>query len=64
MIPIPDNMVAELARYLPMILAELPRKPTDSPRLINAIRITRINAIRLKRLDDENKQNINRKNQG
>ena len=43
----------------PMILELLPRNPTKSLRVANAIRMTKININKLKELDDERKRNRN-----
>lgn len=59
MIQVADNVVAELVRYIPMILELLPRNPTKSLRVANAIRMTKININKLKELDDERKRNRN-----
>lgn len=57
MIQVADNVVAELVRHIPMILELLPRNPTKSLRVANAIRMTKININKLKELDDERKRN-------
>lgn len=59
MIQVADNVVAELVRHIPMILELLPRNPTKSFRVANAIRMTKININKLKELDDERKRNRN-----
>lgn len=59
MIQVADNVVAELVRHIPMILELLPRNPTKSLRVANAIRMTKININKLKELDDERKRNRN-----
>lgn len=59
MIQVADNVVAELVRLIPMILELLPRNPTKSLRVANAIRMTKININKLKELDDERKRNRN-----
>lgn len=59
MIQVADNVVAELVRHIPMILELLPRNPTKSHRVANAIRMTKININKLKELDDERKRNRN-----
>lgn len=56
MIQVADNVVAELVRHIPMILELLPRNPTKSLRVANAIRMTKININKLK---DERKRNRN-----
>lgn len=56
MIPVADNVISELVRYIPMILDLLPPNPTKSLRVVNAIRMTKININKLKQLDDERKQ--------
>lgn len=56
MIQVADNVVAELVRHIPMILELLPRNPTKSLRVANAIRMTKININKLKQLDNERKQ--------
>lgn len=48
MIQVADNVVAELVRHIPMILELLPRNPTKSLRVANAIRMTKININKLK----------------
>lgn len=59
MIQVADNVVAELVRHIPMILELLPRNPTKSLRVANAIRMTKININKFKELDDERKRNRN-----
>lgn len=59
MIQVADNVVAEPVRHIPMILELLPRNPTKSLRVANAIRMTKININKLKELDDERKRNRN-----
>ena len=59
MIQVADNVVAELVRHIPMTLELLPRNPTKSLRVANAIRMTKININKLKELDDERKRNRN-----
>lgn len=59
MIPVADNVISELVRHIPMILELLPRNPTKSLRVANAIRMTKININKLKELDDERKRNRN-----
>lgn len=59
MIQVADNVVAELVRHIPMILELLPRNPTKSLRVANAIRMNKININKLKELDDERKRNRN-----
>lgn len=59
MIQVADNVVAELVRHIPMILELLPRNPTKSLRVANAIIMTKININKLKELDDERKRNRN-----
>lgn len=59
MIQVADNVVAELVRHIPMILELLPRNPTKSLRVANAIRMTKININKLKESDDERKRNRN-----
>ena len=59
MIQVADNVVAELVRHIRMILELLPRNPTKSLRVANAIRMTKININKLKELDDERKRNRN-----
>lgn len=59
MIQVADNVVAELVRHIPMISELLPRNPTKSLRVANAIRMTKININKLKELDDERKRNRN-----
>lgn len=59
MIPVADNVISELVRHIPMILDLLPRNPTKSLRVANAIRMTKININKLKELDDERKRNRN-----
>ena len=59
MIQVADNVVAELVRHIQMILELLPRNPTKSLRVANAIRMTKININKLKELDDERKRNRN-----
>lgn len=59
MIQVADNVVAELVRHIPMILELLPRNPTKSLIVANAIRMTKININKLKELDDERKRNRN-----
>lgn len=56
MIPVADNVIAELVRHIPMILELLPKNPTNSLRVTNAIRMTKINLNKLKQLDNERKQ--------
>lgn len=57
MIQVPDNVIAELVRHIPMILELLPaRLPTKSLRAANALRMTKININKLKKLDDERKR--------
>lgn len=57
MIQIADNVVAELVRYIPMILDLLPPNPTKSLRVANAIRMTKININKLKQLDASRRKN-------
>ena len=59
MIQVADNVIAELVSHIPMILELLPKNPTNSLRVINAIRMTKINLNKLKQLDDEKKRNRN-----
>lgn len=55
MISVSDNMIHELARHLPMILEALPKTPTNKLRLLNAIRVTKINLSKIQKLSDEKK---------
>ena len=41
MISVPDNLIHELARHLPMILESMPKAPPGKLRLLNAIRVTK-----------------------
>ena len=54
MIQVPNNVVNDLVRHIPMIL-ELLHKDT-STRVYNAMRITRKNIQKLKRLSDEQRK--------
>lgn len=54
MIQVPNNVIAELARHIPMLLELLPE--TKSTRVYNAIRLTRKNIQKLKRLSDEQRE--------
>lgn len=56
MISVPDNLIHELARHLPMILDAMPKAPSNKLRLLNAIRVTKHNINKLKKLSDERKQ--------
>nr|DAF67710.1 MAG TPA: hypothetical protein [Caudoviricetes sp.] len=56
MISVPDNVINELARHLPMIMENMPKVPHDRLRLQNAIRVTKLNIKKLKKLSDERKQ--------
>lgn len=50
---IPNNMVAELTRYLPMMLASIDEKKSSSLRLANAIRKVKHEILpRLERLNN------------
>jgi hypothetical protein len=59
MINVPDNIVAELTRHLPLILQNMPQ--VKSLRVLNAIRMTKINIKKLNKLklkkDGENNRN-------
>lgn len=59
MIQVADNIISDLVRHIPMILDLLPPNPTNSLRAVNAIRMTKININKLKKLDDERKQRRN-----
>lgn len=54
MIQVPNNVVADLVRHIPMILELLP-KDTNT-RVYNAMRITKKNIQKLKRLSDEQRK--------
>lgn len=56
MISVPDNLIHELARHLPMILESMPKAPPGKLRLLNAIRVTKTNIQKIKKLSDERKQ--------
>lgn len=57
MIQVPDNVIAELIRHIPMVLELLPtRPPTKSLRVANAIRMTKINIDKLKKIDYEHRK--------
>ena len=58
MITLPDNVIAELVRHIPLILDALPPKSEiKSLRTLNAMRITQINLNKLSnKLDNERKQ--------
>ena len=59
MINVPDNLVAELTRHLPLILQNMTK--VKSLRVLNAIRMTQININKLNKLkskkDGENNRN-------
>lgn len=56
MISVPDNLIHELARHLPMILDNMPKAPPDKLRLLNAIRVTKFNIQKLKKLSNEKRK--------
>ena len=51
MIQVPNNVVTDLVRHIPMILELLPDK--TSTRVYNAVRLTKKNIQKLKKLSDE-----------
>lgn len=51
MIQVPNNVVADLVRHIPMILELLP--DNTSTRVYNAVRLTKKNIQKLKKLSDE-----------
>lgn len=57
MINVPDNIVAELTRHLPLILQNMPQ--VKSLRVLNAIRMTKINIKKLNKLKKDGENNRN-----
>nr|DAF89722.1 MAG TPA: hypothetical protein [Siphoviridae sp. ctCS019] len=51
MIQVPNNVVTDLVRHIPMILELLP--DNTSTRVYNAVRLTKKNIQKLKKLSDE-----------
>ena len=51
MIQVPNNVVTDLVRHIPMILELLP--DNTSTRVCNAVRLTKKNIQKLKKLSDE-----------
>ena len=51
MIQVPNNVVTDLVRHIPMILELLPGN--TSIRVYNAVRLTKKNIQKLKKLSDE-----------
>ena len=54
MIQVPNNVVTDLVRHIPMILELLPED--TSTRVYNAMRITKKNIQKLRRLSDEQRK--------
>ena len=51
MVQVPNNVVTDLVRHIPMILELLP--DNTSTRVYNAVRLTKKNIQKLKKLSDE-----------
>lgn len=56
MIQVPNNVVTDLVRHIPMILELLP--DNTSTRVYNAVRLTKKNIQKLKKLSDEQRNKI------
>lgn len=52
MIQVPNNVITDLVRHIPLILEQLPQRP-NGLRVENAIRLTKKNILKLKKLSDE-----------
>lgn len=58
---VPNDIVQSLIRHLQLILDNMDVEAVRrSPKLRNAVRLTRINIKRLKRIENEQKKNNNR----
>ena len=54
MIQVPNNVVTDLVRHIPMLIELIP--DNTSTRVYNAIRLTKKNIQKLKRLSDEQRK--------